>query len=63
MYTDRGNLINTPYASRTQPVHGTLPYISHIVHIWQPFTLTQQSWMDPTTPEKKDSHPNLQHAG
>jgi hypothetical protein len=32
-------------------------------HTQQPFTLTQQNWMDPTAPEKKVSHHNPQHAG
>jgi hypothetical protein len=31
--------------------------------MWQPFTLTQQSWADSTALEKKDSWYNPQHAG
>jgi hypothetical protein len=30
-------------------------------HMWQPFTLTQQSWTDSTVPEKKGSQHNHQH--
>jgi hypothetical protein len=29
----------------------------------QRFTLTQQSWTDPTAPEKKGSRPDPQHTG
>jgi hypothetical protein len=29
----------------------------------QHFTLTQQSWTDPTAPEKKGSRPDPQHTG
>jgi hypothetical protein len=38
------------YASRSSP------------RMWQDFTLTQQSWMDPTAREKKGSRHNSQHA-
>jgi hypothetical protein len=52
----RGNLI---HMIRTPLVR----FLWAIPHMWQPFTLIQQSWTDPTTLEKKCSRLHPQHAG
>jgi hypothetical protein len=43
------------YARRTLPTGGP--------HTWQPFVRHRQIWTDHTTPEKKGSQHNPQHAG
>jgi hypothetical protein len=59
----RGNPTNTSHASHTQSAYGLRPYISHVVHIYQPFVRRRQIWMDPIAPEKNGSRYNPQHTG
>jgi hypothetical protein len=47
------NLTNTPHTFHAQSAYGPRSYISHMVHIQQPFTRRRQIWMDPTAPKKK----------
>jgi hypothetical protein len=46
-----------------QSTYATRTLLVSSPRTWQPFTLTQQSWTDPTAPEKKDSRHNPQHIG
>jgi hypothetical protein len=40
----RENLINTPHAFRARSTYDPRSYVSHVVHIYQPFTSHQQRW-------------------
>jgi hypothetical protein len=47
-----GNMINTPHTSHTQSMYGPRPYVSHVVHVYQPFMGRQQGWTDVLLPRK-----------
>jgi hypothetical protein len=49
----RGNPINTPHTFHARFAYDPRPYISHMVHVYQPFVSHQQIWTDPTALEKQ----------
>jgi hypothetical protein len=51
-----------PHASHAQSAYGPRPYVSHVVNAKQLFARCRQIWTDPTSPEKKSSWYNPQHA-
>jgi hypothetical protein len=48
----RENLINTPHIFHSRSMYGPWPYISHVVHVSQPFTSHQYGWTDALLPRK-----------
>jgi hypothetical protein len=46
----RGHLINMPHTFHVWSPYGPRPYVSHVVHIQQPFTSRQQGFSQHATP-------------
>jgi hypothetical protein len=57
------NPTNTPHASHAQSTYGSGPYVSHVVHIWQPCALSSAVMDRATAPEKKGAWQISQHDG
>jgi hypothetical protein len=57
----RGKPDNTPHASYAQSIYGLRPYVSHVVHISQPFVKSSTELSRATALEIKGSWHNPQH--
>jgi hypothetical protein len=62
VHTVRENSTNTQHAFHAQSTYGLRPYVSHAVHIKQPFKQSSTNLNISTTSEKKGSQHNPQHA-
>jgi hypothetical protein len=57
------NPTNTSHVFHAQSTYGPRSYVSHVVHIYQPFMKSSIAMDRATAPEKNGSRHNPQHDG